>query len=271
MKTIFTKAIYLVLLSIVCNTITAQTFKLLSNDSVGDHNIGPDLKAISYRVDVAQDSIWFKIETYNSITSNDGFMIGLDTNQNTTDGDPWLIGSLRTVRRYDHALFIAYDLNTATVIEVSLGKVNSNNKINAGVSLVDTNELIVSTSLSLLDGDKKFDLVLGAAAADVIFTGATIDQAPEADYLTINANTTTSLGDELSKFNFKVYPNPANEALNWSVDATITDNGVLSIYDLVGNKVAEESYIKGNCDISTLKADVYIVSFKSSAFKFIKK
>ncbi len=270
MKTIFTKAIYLVLLSIVCNSITAQTFKLLSNDSVGDHNIGPDLKAISYRVDVAQDSIWFKIETYNSITTNDGFMIGLDTNQNSNDGETWKIGSTNTVRKYDHALFIAYDLNTATVIEVSLGKVNSNNKINAGVSLVDTNELIVSTPLSLLDGDKKFDLVLGAAAADVIFTGATIDQSPEADYLTINANT-TSLGGELSKFNFKVYPNPANEALYWSVDATITDNGVLSIYDLVGNKVAEESYIKGNCDISTLKAGVYIVSFKSSAFKFIKK
>jgi hypothetical protein len=269
MKTTFTKTIYLLLLCIACNTISAQTFTVLANDSAKDHGIGPDLKSFSYRVDIAQDSIWFQIKTHNSITTNDGFMIGLDTNQNSTDGEAWKIGSSSTSRKYDHALFIAYDLNTATFIEVSLGKVNSNNKINAGVSLVDTNELIVSVPLSLIDGDKKFNLMLGAAAADVIFTGATIDQSPENNYLTINLNT-TSLGNEFTGFNFKVYPNPANDILYWSVSTNKVAIEPLVIYNIMGERVAEEDYYKGMLDISLFKTGVYFVSYMNTTFKLIK-
>jgi hypothetical protein len=270
MKTIITKAINIALLSLMCNSISAQTFKLLANDTANDHNIGPDLKAISYRVDITQDSIWFKIETNNAITTNDGFMIGLDTNQVNTDGETWKIGSANTVRKYDHALFIAYDLNTATSIEVSLGKVNNNNKIGAGVSLVDSNELIVSTSLSLLDNDRKFDFVLGAAAADVIFTGATIDQIPEQDYLTINANT-TSLGGELTKLDFEIYPNPVSDVLHWNVNTNIKSNEKVSIYNIAGVMITNESFYKGKIDLSPLKEGVYIVAYKTHFFKFIKE
>lgn len=271
MKTLFTKAIYLVLLSTLCNTISAQTFKLLSNDSAGDHNIGPDLKAISYKVNIAQDSIWFKIETNNSITTNDGFMIGLDTNQNTSDGETWKIGTTNTVRKYDHALFIAYDINTASFIEVRLGKVNSNPTITAGVSLVDTSTLIVSTKLSLLDNDKKFDLVLGAAAADVIFTGATIDQSPEAGYLTIDANT-TSVKEEPEAANFKIYPNPTTNSIYWKVEPNTSSSKLLKVFDMAGRKVKETSYASGELDVSELKIGVYYIKGNNSTMlPFIKQ
>src|ERR1044071_1939706 len=103
--------LHAVLLILMSGTMYGQSFTLLTTDPSGDQKPGSgsgaaDVKSISYSLDIANDSLWIKLETHNPVTTaNDfGLMLGIDTNEVTTDGTTW--PGANSSMKYDHALFV---------------------------------------------------------------------------------------------------------------------------------------------------------------------
>ena len=82
----------------------------------------------------------------------------------------------------------------------------------------------------------------------------------------------SSTAEMQSSGNFNLYPNPANEILNYYVNKS--DNFTLTLNDISGRKVFSEIFYEssGSIDISRLKSGCYFAEFKlSSGHKFVKK
>jgi hypothetical protein len=68
--------------------------------------------------------------------------------------------------------------------------------------------------------------------------------------------------DNLAWFNVSIYPNPTSSAL--FVSAANKQLGAITIYDLTGKKIAEQSY-STEIDVSTLSNGIYFVEIRNSA------
>ena len=69
-----------------------------------------------------------------------------------------------------------------------------------------------------------------------------------------------------------VYPNPANDAL-WVQNSTMVDNGAITIYDLLGREVFQDTFTtdKKQINISSFSRGVYLIKVSSNNSETIKK
>lgn len=74
--------------------------------------------------------------------------------------------------------------------------------------------------------------------------------------------------DEFLASNFKIWPNPVNDKLNYSFESASTDNTLFQIYDLNGRMVYSDSInsfgstISGSIDMSSFSKGVYFVKIR---------
>lgn len=72
---------------------TAQTFVTLGTDANNDVLCAcTDLKQLSVAYNIAQDSVWFKIETHNARGAAYGYYIEIDWDNNSSNGSSWTGG-----------------------------------------------------------------------------------------------------------------------------------------------------------------------------------
>lgn len=82
------------------------------------------------------------------------------------------------------------------------------------------------------------------------------------DYVGINEN---------EQFNVLIYPSPANEIINIKTNLPVSDEVILSIYDILGNKVFIQSFQSGiidlKIDVSELNNGVYSLDIFNKTFR----
>lgn len=79
----------------------------------------------------------------------------------------------------------------------------------------------------------------------------------------------TSFDDELSPVKFMLYPNPANDFINFD-NATHLISKIIMIYDIYGKKVKEIEYNNSAINISELAKGFYLIRIDNLQFQFIK-
>lgn len=175
-------SVFLLLIN-VCSS--AQSFTQLGTDPSGDaqngpKGINPDIKTVSYALDIAKDSVWFKVETNNAITINDdfGMIFGLDTNMLPTDGTGWYGNN--TSMKFDQALFVMMNMIMPGFYYAEVGKMNVTKPIFVSVKRPDNFTFIIGAQLSLLDKDGKFNLIVAGSSFSASSNPTVYDEAPDA-------------------------------------------------------------------------------------------
>lgn len=192
---------------------SAQTFNIIAKDSLGDVITGgPDVKSLAYSIDSTRDSLWFKLETYNqiSINSSFGFIIGLDTDNVTTNGHAWL--GTNTSMKYDRAFIIMMNSIMPGFYYAEAGVPGFTTSIPVHVQRPDNNTFIINTKLSLLDPDGKFNLLASTSDFDAAFVvnPYIYDEIPDNGHGYLSVPSFPSAIQKTNE-NFKdiiVYPNP---------------------------------------------------------------
>jgi len=252
-------------------TAQAQTFTSLAADGPGDNVYSQikDLKGLSYRVNDASDSIWFKIETYNAMLVHMdafGFELGIDTDLVTTNGTAW--EGPNTAMQYDHSLFMSYDGYDDTILYVTNNGI-SGTLVHASVERPDDFTLIVGFRMTDIDDDGNFNLLLGSAdfddAGDQVF-----DDAPDAGYIKIR-DSATSVVTLTGAGTMALYPNPATAIICWSSSASRDRSSSGSITDLTGRVLQTINAAEGQADISALPAGTYLLHMGAGSSMFTKK
>ncbi len=185
------KYILLFILSIASLNTRSQIFTLLGNDVPGDAlQAGvADLKALSYAIDIQQDSLWFKVETYTAIAEGGdvGFMFGFDTNMVTNDGLLW--NGTNGFMNYDIALLVFQDFVSPGYYGNTYSSSGSA-MIPVIVNRPDSFTFYIRVQLSALDNNGKFNLISGSGFFDIASSRTVYDDLPENTFFTINGSTT---------------------------------------------------------------------------------
>jgi len=70
--------------------------------------------------------------------------------------------------------------------------------------------------------------------------------------------------DDIKEIDFNIYPNPAVNEINISVEENAQID-ILKIYNQLGQKILQQNNVTNTIDISTLPKGVYIVELVSGA------
>jgi hypothetical protein len=249
-----------------CGNCTAQPFILLSNDSQGDvmSIASMDLKSLSYRMDVAQDSIWFKVETFNPVDPNGdlGMMFGFDTNNIVTDGIHW--NGQNSSMNYDQSLLVFQDVMSPNYYGMTYNSGGSG-WVTIDVQRPDSFTFIIRSPLSPLDSDGIFNLIFGAGTFDIISNRDIYDDLPEANYFSISPTTGVKELEKTLK-HVNIFPNPASKYLHASISekSFLADSYI--IYSSYGTEIQKGKYESGySIDITNLKTGMYFLTLKSGS------
>jgi len=169
------RAIISWLIIISSSTSIAQNFVTLGNDANNDATCTcTDLKKLSVAYNIAQDSVWFKIETYNARGSSYGYYIEIERDKNLSNGSDWTGGGgpnacdgFSNYAQYrDRGICI---WSAATLFEQwsSSGGTNVPSYV-LNVRYPDAYTMIVNTKLSDVDhnSDGDFDVFASVGAQD---------------------------------------------------------------------------------------------------------
>lgn len=72
---------------------------------------------------------------------------------------------------------------------------------------------------------------------------------------------------QLKKFNASIYPNPANDILNWTSDIKIVE---VKVYNSLNQLVLAKKGVSNNINITSLKSGLYIVQLYGTESKILK-
>ncbi|HRD39497.1 MAG TPA: T9SS type A sorting domain-containing protein, partial [Bacteroidia bacterium] len=88
--------------------------------------------------------------------------------------------------------------------------------------------------------------------------------------VTLSVSTCTGI-EELNTYDFRIYPNPANESI--TIRSTINEKFLLSIYTALGNKCLETNLngSETNINISGLTAGIYFIRIQTSKGEINRK
>lgn len=251
----------------------AQNYTLLNNDPNGDNpTLGLDLKSISWRYNLAQDSVWFKVESYTAITptSDVGLMFGIDTNQVGTNGHTWM-GTTNSSMKYDQALFV-YQNGWFSGYYGELGDPGSANPVPVNVQLLNSNTLIINLKLSVLDPNKKFNMVLGSGGFSVSGTGQVYDDVPNTTFMTLQANNPSSVWETPVLEAMKIFPNPARTQVHWDhAPGRVHASDVVQLQDMSGRVIRSVAASEGRMPVEDLPAGIYRLRCNNAGATFSKE
>jgi hypothetical protein len=239
---LFTKTIFaLLLVAGFSGNSFSQDFILLAEDPENDEisNGNEDLKAVYYALDEANDSLWFKIEYYNGdVTGDMGLVFGIDTNLVADDGLTWDGGNQSL--QPDVIFTINHVFFSAPFYGFSNHDFHYQTRVGD-----DTKEIIVNIKYSELDGDGKFNLLLGAAFFSVdADSRQTYDQLPN-NVLGFIAfppapNSNSEVAEPLAPL--QISPNPAGDFF----ELKMPESGQLMVSDVNGKTVFMGDYKPGS-------------------------
>lgn len=251
----------ILLLVFLCSIASAlaQNFVLVASDTSGDKTQpnSPDAKAFYFAINTTADSVWFKMEFYGNVVTDDwSLQIGLDTNNNINDGASWQ--GANSSMKFD--LIVAVFYNPAFpppfngYIEDYAGNYLTSN---LSLSFADSNSVVVGIKLSDINSNGKYNVVAGTG----IILGAINDEIPDNNFI----NLSSSLGIE------KPNPNELNikvTCINGQLEIFSTKDETLQslrffIFDLNGRKIYEEliNSIQYGINVSTLSKGIYFLTF----------
>lgn len=236
---------------------TSAQYTLLNTDPMDASMSGAaDIKTVSYKMDLAHDSLWLKVETHNSFTNTAdfGIMFGIDTNQNPMDGTTWM--GMNTSMKYDQALFVIQNSMMPGYMGF-IGQPGSPTSMPVFVTRPDNYTFIFRVKLSQIDPNHKFNMIVGGGYFDIFNTGNVYDDAPNSGALTVQLNT-TGISAITGSGSLRVYPNPARD--NFTITLPDNTEGAILLFDLTGRQVAYQA-ISGTDNevaVGSLRAGVYV-------------
>lgn len=250
----------------------AQTYTVIAKDSSGDASGDIDIKSLAYRIDATKDSIWFKLETYNAVsTSSDfGLMIGLDTDKVTTNGNVWP-GSNASMK-YDKALIVMMDNIMPGFYYAEMGVPATTSTVTVHVQRPDDYTFIINTKLSLVDHDGKFNLLAGTTEFDAAYvTNPTIyDEVPDAGkgFLTIPATSSGVQNMSMAVTDLITYPNPCMTKFTISGSTSSLNPVNIELYSCDGRIVYSDTIVSEglhmNYSVATnaMQGGIYFLKMK---------
>lgn len=268
------------LLLLICysfNFCNAQNYIVLKTDHPADvvfpgQPSDPDLKQVSYLI--SNDSIYFKIETFNQIgtSSSFGLVIAIDTNLNLSDGKKWT-GS-NAGMKYDHALFIMSDPANPGKYNTEIGDTGSHHTVDVKITRPDNTTFIVGIKMSVIDQNNSFNLLVGSSTWNAVNSVPIIfDEIPDAGFGHLSIQP-TAIKNINANFSLSLYPNPANKYLSIS---GLEPNTHLQI-TAIDEKIVFDQYTQHqqvNIQIGDLPSGMYILTAQSAStlnkIKFMKK
>lgn len=190
----------------------AQNWQLLVSDPQGDVGTPSvqDAKTLSYAVDSIADSLWFKVELYDTVALNRdwGFFLGLDTDQDTTNGAPWN-GYQNNSLRIDYAVEFYNNMFFPPTVNNLLTHDQQLVTDSVYYRIEPEHTLVIRLPLSLIDSDTHMNVI--ASWAD--FTGSRWDDLPNTGYVTTGATTTATSHPTQVGPTLRIMPNPASDWL----------------------------------------------------------
>jgi hypothetical protein len=241
-----------------------QTFITIGTDKSGDvlQPFANDMKSLSYAIDKAHDSLWFRIGTYDIIQGDLGFAIGLDTDNNITNGHAW--GGANHSMKYDLVVFIERDIVLPTMIfgGVETGPSHPTTA-HFAPSVVDPHTVEVNLKLSEITSRGLLHIVAGSGAFDIESNGDVYDDLPDKTYITLDLQADVAASAGPPNSTIAVYPNPCADRI--TIDRP--DASLLRVTDAVGREVnVPSTQTSQGLELSTrrLPDGIYLLTYRSS-------
>ncbi|HIN40563.1 MAG TPA: T9SS type A sorting domain-containing protein [Flavobacteriales bacterium] len=258
---------YLIVLStfiMISSNNYAQNFQLLATDAQGDPTTPStkDAKNLYFAVDIANDSLWFKIETYDTIQGDWGLSIAIDTNEIPTDGATWP-GPTNSSMKYERKITLlnnSFFPPTFGSIKDASGNIIS---FNVNLTLIDAFTIQINVKLSDIDSDALMNVIAGTGG----FDDNIYDDIPDNTY--INTGTLTVNEQKEIRIITYHYPNPSKSIFTINYKLPVNQNNGEIIITTLNGEILSKTKIKSNAgeqliDISGLPSGVYLYSINSS-------
>jgi hypothetical protein len=149
------------------------------------------------------------------------------------------------------------------------------NKVNATVTFpFPTTFTITGTDYLYYHSSQKYPLVRVMYSATTGFTNTTSKE------IDMNLAVVTGVNDKNFDATFQIFPNPAKDYFEVNLSNTSNENGVIEIYNAVGQLVqtialGNETQLKKNVSLNNLATGIYVVKTtlgsKSSSRKLVKE
>lgn len=191
----------------------AQTFVSIASDIQGD-DFYLDAKELSYYFNSTEDTLFVKIEHFDSRNPDFGFALALDTNLDPTDGFLMAQGSIKNQSpnismNYDLAFYAYQNGFFPTVYTEAYGSDGMPTNTPFGFDTTNSHYSIFSIPLTSIGGNADLNLVSFTGSFDVSPVGAgPTDAMPNHTFAVLKAS---SIG--IGEYAYKapaVYPNPSN-------------------------------------------------------------
>jgi hypothetical protein len=258
-----------------------------ADPSGDDEGLGPDIASLCVAIDVAQDSIWFRIMTHDPMTEF-GFNIYIDDDQNPADGcspeEVWGgpgsgYSAPNTSIGMDNRFIFISRGSSAEQSWTETWCPGGASSSAAPFYTPDANTMIVNALLSDVDldggGDGKFNVVVAACEP---WLGAGSDYIPDAgSYFTVNPPTA---GTEIVTVEPKltVYPNPTTDKLIVR-HQDLDHRSTIKLLNVIGEELPFELKVQNGeaeLDLAHLKPQVLFLQLsttygESETLKIIKR
>ncbi|MEA3443884.1 MAG: T9SS type A sorting domain-containing protein [Bacteroidota bacterium] len=179
---------------IACQLIFSQNFIKLADDEINDDYPGfMDALAVYYAIDITVDSLWIKIESHNTQSSDRGFVIAFDTNLVVNDGfELWQnnlqSGQANNSMKFDIAVFVYQTCMVpgTTFYEARNKYGDIISDLNFNVSFHNDHFAEFRFQLSRLSSNAEFNLLAGTGSFDITPGGSgPSDIIPNTEYMSI--------------------------------------------------------------------------------------
>ena len=235
------KSIFTFVILLNATFLFSQNFIMLGLDGEKDNSqsFAKDIASLSYFIDEQNDTLIFKFEFFDTTGGDFGLALGIDTNLNVNDGNPWK--GFNSSMQYDVIIFLSRN----HYFEQDITPRSNLMSLEANVQEKDDHKVYLGLRLSSLDNDGKMNLIAGTGGFDIFSTGSTYDDIPELGYFSIPSNSSILPANNINPV--EVFPIPFNDHLNITFELQKKSMVDISLFDLNGRQLIEKqiNFMKG--------------------------
>ena len=173
----------------------------------------------------------------------------------------------------------AMDTNNFIIAQSELNLIADTNRINNNHIVVGNIYLNTWALDNYVLTDDQVKVLTDIAYSDPFINGDDVYTArmmlninPDVDVDTKSAQYSTAKPQIIKENTVKVYPNPAKETVTIAFDQPISGEGIVEIWNIMGNKLLSntipKSYIQQNVNVSSLSSGIYFYIIKVNGDKF---
>ncbi len=241
----------------------AQNFTSLGTNDPADatSTTGGDIKSVEYAMDIAKDSIWFRIVSHNTL-SNFTYYIFCDSDLNTSNGfsidqpmSPPPHPNPNTSMKMDNRFMWCGRLGSFVTGEIEKWSGTGGSQSSpANVTIVNGTTVIVGGLLSDFDtlvSDNMMNVVVSSSGNNNFF-GGIIDYYPDNSYVALPLSTSVA---EQKQSKVVLTPNPSQGLFKIRNAKNVKR---VVVYNISGQKVKE---VQGNTsviDMTSFQKGIYL-------------